>query len=266
MLASKAPGGSVRNQSGDVVTKSSVEIGETSVFKYRDAEGSRHEVIASEHGRRIGSETGLFGVPRILSHDTSSGVIEFERIANELHVRRALCEGRLPEGTMKALGACLAAIHRSTPPESVCDVAPALFASGQETKPAFLHGDFQIENILYESKGNTLFVVDWSAPAWLGGQGNRGPAWIDLGTFIISLFVRRPFEKDRIHLPGEHADQFLTGYRQGSGEETEIMNLKRCFPALLDAYTNKHGPKERLRILVRKASLSMARRYVLDCC
>ncbi len=247
------------------MTKARVEIRGRSFLKYRDVDGAQYEVLASEHGRVIGHETGLFDVPQILSHDASGGMIEFERISNELHVRRALSEGRLPVETMKALGACLAAIHKTSPPQGVCDIAADWFTPDLNLAPVFLHGDFQIENILYETLRGTLFLVDWSAPAWLGGQGNRGPACIDLGTFILSLFVRRPFERFRIPQPEIYADHFLAGYTEAYGDETEIANLKRCFSALVDAYTAIHrSPKGRLRILVRAASLTQVRRYVLD--
>jgi len=62
------------------------------VVKYQSAEKMRLEIIKSKRAAAIGTDTGLFSVPRIISHDRDKGSITFERVHGLHNTRKVLSE------------------------------------------------------------------------------------------------------------------------------------------------------------------------------
>jgi len=217
------------------------------------------ELTATKHGRLIAEASGFFEVPRILSYQAADGVIEFEFIADGVTLKEALIASQTPPDTLNILGNALAAIHSTPLKADIAEITLPWKTISDRKNYVFLHGDFQVENILFRPDKQTNVFVDWSAPFWLGGSGNAGPADVDLGVFILSLFVGRLFRRSRIMCPEEHALNFLKGYLEGGGTREAVIKLQHSFSALCLAYLLAHkGARDRLRMISYLPSLMAA--------
>ena len=163
---------------------------------------SRLERERSQFGARVGTACGLFQVPEVLSFDDSAGEIVFGFVPDAVRLRDYLVDRPEPE-LLRRCGSILAAIHSACFDAGQCDVC--------------WHGDFALGNLLYSESRDTIAVIDWSNVPWLLEPAcrSRGPAALDLGVAVISLFHPRGVRARNIPDPEGLSMEFLTSYVQG---------------------------------------------------
>jgi len=185
------------------------------VTKQQTPEDARLELLKTLRGQEVACRTGLFRVPAVLSHDTSTGLIVFERIHEAPSLRETLasCDVAHAHSLMARLAAILATIHRSQAPTGMRMPEPYANAGS----PAFLHGDCCLTNILYQPRSDGIVLIDWSYPPWLGVPFTTGPRAFDLVNLCLSFFVRRPFEGLVVPKPRRLTATFLETYLQHGG-------------------------------------------------
>lgn len=187
------------------------------VIKRQSSTRTRVELARTRHATEVAERTGLFCVPEVLSSDVETGEIEFRRVS--VTGLRLLFTDPGHSAAAARAGHALAAIHGSQP--------------DLEDGSVSWHGDYGLTN-LAETDDRGLVVFDWSNAAWTDEAPERsaGPASLDLGIFLISLFLRRPFGPHPV--PGIPAlgQAFLEAYAEGSGGGFDPEALRAEFPRL----------------------------------
>lgn len=225
------------------------------VVKYQSAEKMRLEIIKSKRAAAIGTDTGLFSVPRIISHDRDKGSITFERVHGLRNTREVLSEFPSSGELLVRLGKILATIHNQL--NLPADIATVLPDMGLKlnTQPVFIHGDFSIVNIFYSIDRDELVIIDWSTSHWLGNGGTVGPCYIDLGIFIQSLFTRHLFIQPVIKNLEELGILFLKSYSLETKSGFCLEEFKCYFRAILGKYLRARIPKmPKWRLLLQAPS------------
>ncbi|GJM26717.1 MAG: hypothetical protein DHS20C16_31320 [Phycisphaerae bacterium] len=186
------------------------------VIKYADPEAVASEVRKTKAAWEISQKAKIFRVARVLSSEPGADCFEQERLYgyDQLHFRAAFGSGDDP--IWGRIGRTLGTIHRES--GLVNDQSISLPAKWQlEQGPrVHLHGDFNLTNVRYNVAEDTVLIIDWAVTDMIGGEGDVGPIYFDLGWFLKSLFLlsRRLPIRRRLE---EKADRFLAGYVCESG-------------------------------------------------
>lgn len=181
-----------------------VQFAEDAVSKNADPKLMQVEIEKTRRGGEIGKRSGLFRVPEVIEYQEATGTAVFERIYNLVSVRRLLNKGTLTDGIMELAGRSLAVIHRDlTLPEHMRSELPAEFRSTAAPQ-VFLHGDYNGENICWDTQASALVILDWQTTSRHGGNATYGPAYFDLlwyanhmlwtpsASYLIKDYVTRP--------------------------------------------------------------------------
>ena len=225
----------------------STEDGE--IVKRQTPSLSAMEHFRTLAGQRVALETGLFVVPKILSFDESEGIIRFERIRTMVPLYAALCRHTDAEQLISITGVALAAIHMKLEvPHDAVRIQDADYEIEQPYKPVPLHGDFGTVNIFATEDLGGIIIIDWMNAHWRPGiDASMGPAAIDLGAFLITLFYRRPLGRLPIrNIPGL-ARVLLREYQSHSSEELDLALLRTVTLNL----ARRHATIERKRNILR---------------
>ena len=160
---------------------------------------SRLERKRSYIGADVGKSCGLFDVPEVLSFDDADGEIVFRFVTHAIPLKTHLAINPCTE-LAERCGRALGHIH--------------LAASAVDDGSFFWHGDYGMGNLLYSGRKDRLTIVDWSNAHWAGMplQQSMGPAGLDLGIAILSLFHRMFVYGPRIPTPESLGLSFLKGY------------------------------------------------------
>jgi hypothetical protein len=179
-----------------------VEIDGDRVIKTQSPERSRFERERTQFGTRVGSACGMFHVPDILSFDDSAGENIFHFVPGATPLRTYLVKQPEPE-LLERAGRALAAIHSADCDSSESDVC--------------WHGDYSLGNLLYCQGHDRITIVDWNNAMWTlePPDRSRGPAGLDLGIALISLFHCRIGAPMHIPQPEKLGSIFLESYVGG---------------------------------------------------
>ena len=169
------------------------------------------ELLKTNAGRRLSLQSQLFNVPEVLAH-SDSGVM-YKYISGLVPLRGAL---HLMDSTsnltlVRRVGSVLATIHdRLDIPYDLTITLPSPYADADVVA---IHGDFGLTNVQYQPETDTIYVLDWSTPAWLGQWCTHGSSDWDVALFIGALYYQRPRDPAGIARPSLIAKSFLAGYK-----------------------------------------------------
>jgi tRNA A-37 threonylcarbamoyl transferase component Bud32 len=229
---------------GDIVRKT----GESNLLAVEAAKTSRAYEIAKD--------SGLFSVPKVISFDADTGVLEFERLNGlvtllDLAVRR---DRRLHELLGKT-GQALGIIHRdlTLSEDMKHELPPGWMAATDEN--VFIHGDFACINVCFHEPSGNLVILDWSAAPMVGGTPTYGSRYFDILLFVSSVFHGAPYRRILNWGAKAMADTFLKGYCESSAE-VKLNDLK--------SYSSKicRLQRENIRHLARQRRPLRAVAYV----
>ena len=214
------------------------------VVKRQQPGPSRRERLRTLAGRRVGEETGLFLVPRIIAFDDEQGEIVFERL-HATKLRHALADPARGAALVGRAAAALAAIHgRMTSDE------PA------EGRRVALHGDFGLNNVFDLPGRDRIAIIDWANADWIGVEESSGAPEIDLAVFLLGLFYRRLFDPVPIPRRRALARHFLATYASAAPAGVDVAALRAIVQGLAPAYVRLNQEfTGRVRALVRRHSL-----------
>lgn len=157
-----------------------VRLTEEQVIKKADPQLMRVEVEKTRRGGEIGKRSGLFRVPEVIQYQEATGTAVYERLHDIVSIRKLLNKGALTDQIMELAGRSLAIIHRElTLPEHMRAELPAEFAS-TVAPHVYLHGDYNGENICWDTQASALVILDWQTTGRHGGSATYGPAYFDL--------------------------------------------------------------------------------------
>lgn len=215
------------------------------------------EAAKTERAGRIGKESGLFYVPKVVRFDQDAGILEFERLRGsstllELAVRK---DARTLELSEQA-GRALAVIHdRLTLPDEMKEPLPAEWMDAADEN-VFIHGDFTLRNVCFHEHSGQLVILDWSGAPLLGRTPTYGSRLFDMIWFVNYLFCGTPRKGWFTWGPQRMADLFLSGY---AGQCPEAVRaLSADFAPLM-----RHYYRETVWWLARQRPLRKAVGYLL---
>ena len=201
--------------------RASVRMDGDRVIKRQGTARSRYERERSQFGARVAAACGVFEVPEILGFDDGAGEIVFRFVPEAVPVKRYLTVNPKP-ALLERCGYALACIHTA----NTADFGAANVC---------WHGDYGMGNLLYAESGDQLTIVDWSNAHWSLEPPDRsqGPAALDLGIALLSLFHRMVIRSARIPSAERLGAAFLSGYALGrpafrlAGEEPFLSLIVR---------------------------------------
>jgi hypothetical protein len=189
---------------------STVIIGRNTVTKTSAPNLMRVEVEKTLRAHKIGKDSGLFRVPRVLDYDNSKGEAIFERL-DSAPVSRAVPwgVGRIDLG--KKLGVALAVIHRELVLSDNFRInLPDEFSLAHDE--VFLHGDLSVNNVGIGGSKQHLTIFDWQMTPVYGGSATYGTSYFDILWFIDNL-IHRPYTRFLYSNPvAPVASAFLEAY------------------------------------------------------
>jgi hypothetical protein len=210
------------------------------IVKIQEAGASRRERLRTLAGHEVGSRTGLFVVPEIVSFDDSRGEIIFERLSLT-GIREALSDSKKSMGLAGRVAAALAAIHQLMEPiEGAVKIPPDCPGGEPRRNSVPLHGDFGIRNVFHLTDSDRIAIIDWSNSDWMGIDADLGAPEIDVAVFLMSLFRRRPFGRWPISRLHDVARHFLTTYSSASPHGLDIETLRRIVRANTTAFNQEN--------------------------
>jgi len=181
-----------------------VQFAKEAVSKNADPQLMHLEIEKTRRGGDIGKRSGLFRVPEVIQHQEATGTAVFERLYDLVPLRRLLNKGTFTDGMMELAGRSLAVIHRDlTLPEHMRVLLPTEFRS-TESPQVHLHGDYNGENVCWDTRASVLVILDWQTTSRHGGNATYGPAYFDLlwfanhmlwtpsASYLIKDYVTRP--------------------------------------------------------------------------
>ena len=215
------------------------------------------EVAKASMAFDIGEDCGLFYVPKIVSFEAKTGVLDFERLNGlmtllDLAARK---DERLLE-LLKKAGQALGVIHEKLVlPEEMKHELPAEWMACPDEN-VFIHGDFAGFNLCFDESTDRLVILDWSSAPLLGNIATYGSRFFDITWLIIFIFYGAPrrclFNWDAPAM----ADAFLSGYAEYRPEI--IQRLSSDFKSLMRRYYRKT-----VWYLAKQRSWYKAARYLL---
>jgi tRNA A-37 threonylcarbamoyl transferase component Bud32 len=244
---------------------SRLELRDHTVVKHDSSANAAIEFLKTLQARAIADRTGLFRVPAIIAHDTAAGWIEFERISDATSLQRTLAtiDKRKAAVIMRRVARALAAIHRSQTDPYIARSPANDNTLADHPAWNFVHGDFCVTNVLYSTAHDELVLIDWSSAPWLEKTYVYGPPHIDLAVMVISLFLRRPFEADRIPAPAVMMREFLRSYCNDAESKFDPNELRQCVSWLLSRiFSGSRSTENRVRLIACYPSAWSAQRAV----
>jgi aminoglycoside/choline kinase family phosphotransferase len=201
----------------------SVTLNPDSVLKRPAPARLEREFAKTQAAYQLACESQSFRVPKPLELARESGTLLLERLHDFVPLRVALAAMSLSEQTevLARVARTLLLIHERLPlprewlDDRIVDQAP-------QAPPARLHGDFTLDNLMFERGSAQLAILDWSMPAWLERDACVGPAAIDLVGMLISLFNQRIVQRRKLREPERLASAFLDAYAAGSRDLAQL--------------------------------------------
>jgi tRNA A-37 threonylcarbamoyl transferase component Bud32 len=171
------------------------------------------ELEKTKQAGRIGEQTGLFYVPRIMGFNEKESFIDYEYI-DGLHTVQEITISNHSQliNIYTRIGAALAAIHNNLilPPEMKKNL-PDIWMH-PESDNIFIHGDFTLHNVCFHKATNRIVILDWSAAPFIGAQHTFGSRYFDITWFIYYIFHFLPAKTITRWRAKNMADAFLKGY------------------------------------------------------
>lgn len=239
-----------------------VEFRNGIVRKHQDSYRASIELLKTRVARDNLTPATPFRIPSIHAFDIKAGWIDFECIPNVCTLQHALSVSADAKaiGLVERAARGLAMIHQ-IPPVTGYPASPTPNVLGEwGVEQAFVHSDFSVKNILYETAADELYVIDWSPPPWLEGPLVNGARELDLGVFLLSMFLRRPFEPDRIPNPRRLMKAFVEAYCQTAAYSLDLDGFQTYFTRLSSRFVRaSRDLRGTLPIMARYPSVLSAR-------
>lgn len=163
-----------------------LEITKDTVIKTDAPALMRIEVEKCRRAFEIGRNSGLFRVPEVLDYDHNKGRAVFERIPGIQPIKEAVLWENGQYTLAKMVGSALAVIHKElTLPSDMIIPLPSDIAMSETD--AFLHGDFNANNVCLSVSSRSLVILDWQMTLRYGGKATYGTRYYDLICFINYL-------------------------------------------------------------------------------
>jgi hypothetical protein len=208
----------------------------------------------------IGKDSGLFYVPKIVSFDAKSGVLEFERLNGLVTLLdMAACKDERILEILKKAGQALSVIHEKLVlPDEMKHKLPAEWMASPDEN-VFIHGDFAGFNLCFDESTDRLVILDWSSAPLLGNVATYGSKFFDIIWFVIFIFYGAPKRCFFNWNTRSMANAFLSGYAEFHPEI--IQRLSSDFEPLMRRYYSKT-----VWYLAKQRSWYKAARYLLYQC
>lgn len=223
------------------------------VRKHRDPAWLAVEVAKTRLAARVGEETGLFYVPRIVHFDAQAGDVAFERIPDLLTIEQ-LAKRRDPrlEEVVVRSGRALAAVHsrlRLDDPLRI-EMSPEWMIPGADC--AFLHSDFGPANVFLQEGTGRLVIIDWAAGPCLDRNATFGPRYFELAWSVLGLYIAVPAKCFGPRSARRQADAFLAAYLSQRSETLDADLFRRFQGPTWRLHFSGMGQRGRARTWYRK--------------
>ena len=247
---------------------------EDTVVKRQRCEEMTSELEKTILGRDIGIRNDLYEVPKVLDSTRETGTIVYERVLDFVPLLQRIQAKENTDHLMTTIGRSLACIHNELKlPAEMTAPLPSAWAD-QNSPQVFIHGDFNVFNLLCRKGTDDLIIIDWAAsnlvngppgsPSSIGSENESptyGTCYFDLTWFITSMHFRRGRYVRLRSIPDirNKTDLFLQGYSQEAKHRICADQLRTYMhnsqPIFKDAYKARGSRIPSIRPLQFSGSL-----------
>lgn len=190
-----------------------------------------------------------FRVPQVISYDSFTGELELELIENIKPIYTLLPGSNdMLKKIVSTAGECLALVHSelSFEKKDIIRIPGELDIDDDGKNDVFFHGDFNLSNVQYDFRDNSLVILDWSLTPLFGVSANYGPRYWDIAWMVNALFAFRPYKFfSRCNERRVLADIFLKSYFKSSKCEIDSELLSQYMHRVYLIFLKK--AKQRLK-------------------
>jgi SAM-dependent methyltransferase len=171
------------------------------------------QVEMTRRARRLGRQSGLFGVPRVLGCEERTGRVELERLDGLVTLGGMI--DRTGDGLdlLRQAGRALAYVHQhlKVPPD--LRKAARLGPAGNGAMVG-IHGDFNTVNVCYRPGKGDIVILDWACAQPFGPGSTVGSRYLDLSLMLRSLVIHLANVPRAIRRFRPRASALLAGYQE----------------------------------------------------
>ncbi|MCF7906880.1 hypothetical protein K9K85_01190 [Patescibacteria group bacterium] len=234
------------------MTNKSIDIKNKIIVKTGLPKEISLEGIKTEKAYQLSRECGMFKIPKTILIDKEKGILITTYIKNIKPLSNLLNskQGEM-EKLIKMAGRSLGVIHKNLTLSSKNAIEFSNFFDTDKEDPcAFLHGDFNLNNLQYDLSYN-LIILDWDITPVVGQGINHGPIYWDIFCFVNAIFVSPPysniFSKRRHYLKRKKmADLFISSYEQNSKTKLKKSSIKKYADMINSIFSNQSRSKHKL--------------------
>jgi hypothetical protein len=177
-----------------------------------------------------------FIVPRPISLNEENGQIFFERLYNFKCLGKLNLNQDKQEFIIEKSAHILADIHCCiVTNESDISINDLVDGCNSVTNEGHLfHGDFCLQNILFNERSQEFAIIDWYDAFWLKNAEFADRQLVDIATFLIALFSQHYFSKNRYQNLPRLGQLFIDKYSASRKLNKEV--LKTYITELMNLY------------------------------
>lgn len=209
-----------------------------SVFEKKvDSGKADAELLMSRKMVSFSKHHSQFNVPNVLKIDRDNHILTLEHIHNATPLRQYYIYALKKryksitslEDVIKMVAESIAIIHMEfgTGKSIIKYNLPDIY--NNNNYETYLHGDLTLNNVLYNSQENKIYIIDWSTSSVFPFQANFGCKFWDITFFISSLFVTSPSTFYMSEIRCQIADLFIETYLNKSGLSQESQQRKDLY-------------------------------------
>jgi len=133
--------------------------------------------------------TQSFRVPEVVGYCDVQGWIDFEYLPNLIPLHQLLhSKDSNLISIMADVGHCLAQVQIGLEVDDVNKIELPLDINMNGDK-TFLHGDFTVSNVLFDTQTQQITILDWSLTPWAKTIANWGTTYFDAAWMVQSIFM-----------------------------------------------------------------------------
>lgn len=189
----------------------------------------------------LSSTTNSFRVPKIVDYNLLEGWIGFEYFPQLSPLHTFFKNESQMADLIKRAGFCLGLIHNNLVLDEKDRVGlpgDALLG-GLNNESAFLHGDFNLINVQYDSSVDQLVILDWSLSPYLEKDANWGPIYWDVGCMVRAILTMPLYYSNQGKMRSRMADIFLDSYIMHSNYKIKPKDFSRYCDQLFKLFSSK---------------------------
>jgi hypothetical protein len=185
-------------------------------------------VKTASEGNKLGRESGLFYAPEVKDYNIAEGWIRFEYLHDLVPLRSIKKKPELMTLLIEKAAKALVYIHDNfkLDKRDIVLLPLEIEMPGKEIPRAFLHGDFNTDNVQFDPASQGLVILDWSLSPLFDKPATWGTVYWDVLWFARGILGLRYYMDYHLAFRHNLVRIFMEQYQEHSGYKLVEQDLK----------------------------------------